>query len=150
LQNAQTCRNESMQYLKMGNRLDAISSTMKSNVNNQKMMEQLRYLTPILQKQANLENITETMKDMSKFQDIMDQFTIAGKMMDGALTSGMSDVNTESSVDSMLTQMKAEIAHDVATELMGDTLIDTNLMGIKQDNVQINYAEKSKQQSSKN
>jgi len=150
LQNAQTCRNESMQYLKMGNRLDAISSTMKSNVNNQKMMEQLRYLTPILQKQANLENITETMKDMSKFQDIMDQFTIAGKMMDGALTTGMSDVNTESSVDSMLTQMKAEIAHDVATELMGDTLIDTNLMGIKQDNVQVNYAEKSKQQSSKN
>jgi len=33
---------------------------------------------------------------------------------------------------------------------MGDTLIDTNLMGIKQDNVQVNYAEKSKQQSSKN
>jgi len=124
-------QNESMNFMKMAHRLDAISSVIKTNQTNSLMMDQMKILTPILQKQANLDNIQDCMRDMSKFQDVMDEMTKAGKIMDSAMNSGLSDVSTEANVDSMLNQMKMEIAHEVANDLMGDKLIDTHLVNIQ-------------------
>jgi len=114
-----------MNYLKMGHRLEAVTGVIKSNQTNQKMMEQLRYVTPILQKQVNYDNIKDVMKDMSQFQDVMDEITKQGKMVDGTLTSGLGDVNTEANVDMMLMQMKNELAVEYTGAL---NMTDTNFV----------------------
>ena len=38
------------------------------------------------------------MKDMSKFQDVMDDLNKAGKIMDYTLNSGLADTSTEANV----------------------------------------------------
>eukprot|EP01016_Furgasonia_blochmanni_P033413 TRINITY_DN3492_c0_g3_i2.p1 TRINITY_DN3492_c0_g3~~TRINITY_DN3492_c0_g3_i2.p1 ORF type:complete len:155 (+),score=61.51 TRINITY_DN3492_c0_g3_i2:80-544(+) len=71
LANAAQKQKESLNYLKMSHKMDALSTQIKSNMNNQMMADQLAKMTPILNYQADSVPIEKIYSQLSQFQDCL-------------------------------------------------------------------------------
>jgi charged multivesicular body protein 1 len=110
---AQQKRNESLQYMKMGVRLEVIAGQIKSKTTSMEMMNSLNQFTPFLQ-QASAEMPLEQMfKNMDSFSKAYDDLVVKGHILDNTINNTLGEKGTVSNVDNMMNQLKAEVAYDM-------------------------------------
>jgi len=113
LQNANMKNNEALNNMRTGHRLEAVTTQLRSNENNMALANQLNKLTPLMQQQANLHSVQNVNQNMMDFQSAMDKLTITGNMMNAQMDQGMMDPSSDTNVDKMLADLKAEVNADI-------------------------------------
>jgi len=71
----------------------------------------------MLQKQGMMMNPEAMSNDLRQYQTAMDNIEVAGKIMNSDLNSMDNNVSTENSVDTMMAQLKQELAMDIGNNL---------------------------------
>jgi len=66
-----------------------------------------------MQQQANLHSVQNVNQNMMDFQSAMDKLTITGNMMNAQMDQGMMDPSSDTNVDKMLADLKAEVNADI-------------------------------------
>lgn len=103
--------------LRMANKMEAMSTTIKSNTSNVAMIDQMNKITPLLSYQAESIPVEKIYSDMEKFEKSMDDILVSGKVMDSVLNQKYQDSNSDLAIDNMLNQMKQEMYNDVQAGL---------------------------------
>jgi len=124
LQNAATKFKEAQNMTRMSHRMEALTAVLQSNTSNQQLMTTLKNLTPKLAEQQKMMDFTSMQKGLSEYQDVMDQLTVAGKIMDNNLNQQTYDESSDKGVDNMLQQMKQEQMLEIQNNLMTDPTLD--------------------------
>lgn len=93
LANAAMKQKESLSQLRMAHKLDAIQSSLRSNMNNQNMMTHLNRLTPILQQTAQEQPLEEIYKDMNQFEQAMDDLMVQNNIVNQVMNKNTNDPN---------------------------------------------------------
>jgi len=97
--------------------MDAMGAQIGANNNNVELMKNLNKITPMLQKQGMMMNPEAMSNDLRQYQTAMDNIEVAGKIMNSDLNSMDNNVSTENSVDTMMAQLKQELAMDIGNNL---------------------------------
>eukprot|EP00331_Platyophrya_macrostoma_P024668 CAMPEP_0176437400 /NCGR_PEP_ID=MMETSP0127-20121128/18597_1 /TAXON_ID=938130 /ORGANISM="Platyophrya macrostoma, Strain WH" /LENGTH=209 /DNA_ID=CAMNT_0017821015 /DNA_START=122 /DNA_END=751 /DNA_ORIENTATION=- len=144
LQTAQMKHQESINYQKMANRMEAISTQIKTNMNNTKMVEQLRNMTPLLQQQIDNVPLEKVAYSMQEFQKVMDNLTIQSNIMSTTMNEGMANASTESNVDMMMDMLKKEVNAEIQEKMLdANQPMTFNQMGINNTGPITNTQQKS-------
>merc|ERR1712131_563713 len=116
-ENAIRKKNESLNYLRLASRVDAVASKIKSADNIKSVAKQMGTTTKNLKaamKTMNLEKITAT---MDKFEASFDKLDLTTSTMEGAMGSAMATSAPTSAVDALIRQVADENELDVANML---------------------------------
>jgi len=105
--------NEALNNMRTGHRLEAVTTQLRSNENNMALANQMNKLTPLMQQQANLHSVQNVNQNMMDFQSAMDKLTITGNMMNAQMDQGMMDPSSDTNVDKMLADLKAEVNAEI-------------------------------------
>ena len=111
--NAQNNINDYKKYLRMSSRLDAIASSLKSNVNFSDVMKHLsNNVNPILVKEADSMDLRELCKNFETFQEAFDKMTVNANIMGENFDKVTNEGNTVENADTLLNQLKNEVIFD--------------------------------------
>ena len=110
---AQNNINDYKKYLRMSSRLDAIASSLKSNVNFADVMKHLsNNVNPILVKEADSMDLRELCRDFETFQEAFDKMSVNANIMGENFDKVTSEGNTIENADTLLNQLKNEVIFD--------------------------------------
>ena len=132
--NAQNNINDYKKYLRMSSRLDAISGSLKSNVQFGDIMKHLSHnVNPILVKEADGMDLRELCRDFEVFQEAYDKMSVNANIMGENFDKVTSEGNTVENADNILNQLKNEVTYQNLKQ--GDTTaILTAPQPVKNDN----------------
>ena len=124
--NAQKNLNDRLKYLQMSSRLEAMSSTLKSNNSSNEIMAHLsNNVTPILMKQADQIPLNELVKNFEGFQESYDKMQVTTNIMSGNFDKMNLGGNQVKSSDELFNQLQAKVNYDMGKELGADVMEDT-------------------------
>ena len=115
--NAQKNLNDRMKYLQMSSRLEAMSSTLKSNHSSNEIMAHLsNNVTPILMKQADNIPLNQMVKNFELFQESYDKMEVTTNIMSTNFDKMQMGNNQVKSSDELFNQLKNEVTYEVGKE----------------------------------
>lgn len=116
--NAQDNINDFKKYRLMGNKLDVIADTIKSNKNSAEIMNSLsKNVTPILQQEAESMDIRDMMIGMNKFSEAFDTMEVNGNIVNQNLNKMTADGNSVKDTEDLLQQLKNKVQLDLGKDM---------------------------------
>ena len=116
--NAQKNANDRMKYLQMSSRLEAMSSTLKSNHASNEIMGHLsNNVTPILMSEADKIPLNQMVKNFELFQESYDKMEVTTNIMSNNFDKMQSGNNQVKDSNDLFNQMKTEYNYEIGKEM---------------------------------
>ena len=116
-ENAIRKRQESLNYMRMSSRLDAVQSRVQSAMTMKGVAKDIGVLTKGLEKAMNAMNLEEVEKVMGKFEQQFENLEVMTGTVENAMTSGTALSAPTSEVDSLMKQIAEENGLEVAAQM---------------------------------
>ena len=116
LELAQQKESESMQYLRLSHRLEAVSGQLKSQTNSLDLVNSLNQFTPILMQEAHNLPIEKMYKDMQGFSNAYDDLAVKGNILDDGMNKTLGEKGGYKNVDNMMNGLKADVALEMGAD----------------------------------
>ncbi len=123
---AQNNINDYKKYLRMSSRLDAIASSLKSNMGSADVMKHLAYnVNPILVKEADSMDLKELCHNFETFQEAFDKMAVNASIMGENFDKLTNEGNTVENADNLLNQLKNEVVFDKMKDSDSNAVLNT-------------------------
>lgn len=118
-QNAIRKKNESLNYLRLASRIDAVSSRMDTAIKMNAVTKSMSGVVKGMDKVLNTMDVDKISKIMDKFEQQFDNMDVTSKYMEDAMAQSTSMTTPEDQVNALVAQVADEHGLDISEKLGG-------------------------------
>lgn len=116
-QNAIRKKNESLNYLRLSSRLDAVASQLKSAIQMDAVSSNMKRITSSLDVALSSMDMEEISRIVDKFENQFEDLDVRSKFMEGAMSTTTASTAPQEDVDSLIGEVAAEAGLEWSAEL---------------------------------
>eukprot|EP00744_Colponema_vietnamica_P011364 GILI01015984.1.p1 GENE.GILI01015984.1~~GILI01015984.1.p1 ORF type:complete len:243 (-),score=72.49 GILI01015984.1:207-842(-) len=118
-QNAIRKKNESLNFLKLSSKMDAVASRLQAAAATQQMTNGIARCVPQLQRALDTMDVAKISTSMSEFERLFEDLDVKADFVVGAIDSTTSGTTPADQVDSLIREVADEHGLEVSTMLSG-------------------------------
>merc|ERR1719433_25070 len=116
-QNAIRAKNQSLNYLKLSARMDAVAARVQTAIDMKKLQKDMKVVTKSMDKIMNTMNIADISKTMDKFEEQFEDMDLNAQYMEQTMDTSTAQSMPTSQVDELMAQIADENGIDLESQL---------------------------------